>query len=92
MAGLFKREEVELTSETVTTIDSASFAKQVRDDKAEVVQHLSEVIGPISPSEISVDQHGKVVINNKLFASAAEVMAVSPLDNILCNHHLICNK
>lgn len=93
MAGMsIRKHEVNLASDHETIIHSQNLADQVKNDINAVVQHISEVIGPINPSEISIDQYGKVVIKNGAFAAAAKVAIASPLDNFLCNHHLICKS
>jgi hypothetical protein len=86
-----KKHQIEQATDQQAIIDSPRLADMVRNDKDGVVQHISEVVGPIDPSDISVDPSGKVIVKNNLFAAAARSAKISPLDNnLICNHHLIC--
>ena len=89
-APKIKRHEFAATRADEVIIDNPSFAQEVTKDVDAVAKYLSEIIGPIDAKDIHVDKHGKVTIHNHVMHLVQEISKVSPLDNILCNHHLIC--
>jgi hypothetical protein len=59
--------EIEIPRPDATIISSASLVDQLVRNQDDTVRFLSENVADVTIEDISVDQHGRVVIANQLF-------------------------
>ena len=89
-----KKDQLTKISDTESAVNNPALARMVESNKEQVVGKISDHLGPISPDDISIDSHGRVIIKNSVFASVVTVALASPLNTniVFCdsNHHLVC--